>query len=297
MRAGVLLLAAVMFSSAAAFAAAPTPTPTVTATTADTPTPTPAPTCAPTGTPYCSDHCPLAPTRAPGCDSPGGGPCSQNPTCGADEACVLTYFPYENSGCCTCATVTPTSPTPTNTLTPTETPTPPFMYTPTCTFGPIVFPLATASPNPAHPGDIVTLDGSRSYEIYYGPILSSAWTQLAGPSVNLSGADSASATFVAPVVSASTTLTFQLFVHGSPGGRCDGSDGSVQITVTVRPSSCVGDCGGTLTLADTDIITLVNIVLGNASPSACPHGIPSGTTVNVALIIQAVNNALNGCPH
>jgi K319L-like, PKD domain len=176
-------------------------------------------------------------------------------------------------------------------LTPTATSTPSF--TPTCTFGPIVFPVATASPNPAQPGDIVTLDGSRSYG---DSILSWAWTQLAGPSVNLSGADSASATFVAPVVSKSTTLTFQLFVHGSPGGRCDIPDGSVQITVAVRPSSCVGDCGGTLTLADTDIITLVNIVLGNASPSACPHGIPSGATVNVALIIQAVNNGLNGCP-
>jgi hypothetical protein len=41
---------------------------------------------------------------------------------------------------------------------------------------------------------------------------------------------------------------------------------------------------------------MVNIALGNAQPSACPHGIPSGAEVDIALIIQAVNNALSSCP-
>jgi hypothetical protein len=44
-----------------------------------------------------------------------------------------------------------------------------------------------------------------------------------------------------------------------------------------------------------DILVLVNIALGNAEASVCPYGIPSGRQVDVALIIQAVNNALNGC--
>ena len=45
-----------------------------------------------------------------------------------------------------------------------------------------------------------------------------------------------------------------------------------------------------------DLITLVNIALGTAQPSACPNGdLPLGGEVNVAVIIQAVNNALNGC--
>ena len=43
------------------------------------------------------------------------------------------------------------------------------------------------------------------------------------------------------------------------------------------------------------IITLVNIALGNAEASACLHGVPSGAAVNVALILQAANNALQGC--
>ena len=44
-----------------------------------------------------------------------------------------------------------------------------------------------------------------------------------------------------------------------------------------------------------ELITLVNIALGTAQASACPHGVPSGADVDVALIIQAVNVALNGC--
>jgi len=40
----------------------------------------------------------------------------------------------------------------------------------------------------------------------------------------------------------------------------------------------------------------VNIDLGSADASACPNGIPSGVTVDIALIIKAVGNALNNCP-
>jgi hypothetical protein len=69
-------------------------------------------------------------------------------------------------------------------------------------------------------------------------------------------------------------------------------------TPTPTPTStppCVGDCGSTHTVVVTDILTLVNIALGTTQPSLCLHGVPSGAEVNVALIIQAVNNALNGC--
>jgi hypothetical protein len=43
-----------------------------------------------------------------------------------------------------------------------------------------------------------------------------------------------------------------------------------------------------------DIIALANVAPGTAQPSACPHGLPVGGDVNVAVIIQAVNDALNG---
>jgi hypothetical protein len=68
------------------------------------------------------------------------------------------------------------------------------------------------------------------------------------------------------------------------------------VTPTQTPATCVGACNGTAQVTVDEIITLVNIALGTAQPSACPHGIPSGGTVDIALIIQAVNNALGTCP-
>lgn len=58
---------------------------------------------------------------------------------------------------------------------------------------------------------------------------------------------------------------------------------------------CTGDCAGTHAVAVNDLIALVNVALGNAQPSACSHGVPSGAEVDIALIIEAVNNALSGC--
>jgi hypothetical protein len=59
--------------------------------------------------------------------------------------------------------------------------------------------------------------------------------------------------------------------------------------------ACIGDCSGGHIVAVSDVITLVNIALGTAQPSACLDGVPSGAEVNIALIVQAVNNALSGC--
>ena len=73
-------------------------------------------------------------------------------------------------------------------------------------------------------------------------------------------------------------------------GQCD--PGTGQCAYTVKP--CAGDCNGDGEVTVNEIITLVNIALGNAGASACPDGIPSGGSVNIALIIQAVNNALSG---
>jgi hypothetical protein len=67
-------------------------------------------------------------------------------------------------------------------------------------------------------------------------------------------------------------------------------------TPTPTPVARTGDCDGSGDVAVNEIITLVNIALGTAQPSACASGVPSGAEVNVALIIQAVSNALNGRP-
>jgi hypothetical protein len=66
-------------------------------------------------------------------------------------------------------------------------------------------------------------------------------------------------------------------------------------TPTPTPGACTGDCDDSGDVTVNEIITLANIALGTARPSACACGVPGGAEADVALIIQAVNNALNGC--
>lgn len=69
-------------------------------------------------------------------------------------------------------------------------------------------------------------------------------------------------------------------------------------TFTVPPTAsplCVGDCDGSDEVTVNELITLVSIALGTAQPLACPHGVQRGAEVEIALIIQAVNNALTSC--
>jgi hypothetical protein len=62
------------------------------------------------------------------------------------------------------------------------------------------------------------------------------------------------------------------------------------------PGACVGDCNGDGTITVNELITGVNIALGNTSVSACPSFDTSGDgTVAVNELISAVNAALNGC--
>ena len=80
-----------------------------------------------------------------------------------------------------------------------------------------------------------------------------------------------------------------------PGtGHAKCSIGAYEADAT-GPEACTGDCDGTRSVTVDELITLGNIALGNAQASACPRGVPSGAEVDIALIIQAVNNALTGC--
>jgi len=59
---------------------------------------------------------------------------------------------------------------------------------------------------------------------------------------------------------------------------------------------CAGDCRGVGIAAINDLITLVNIALGTMEPATCAKGgLPLGGEVNIAVIIKAVTNALDGC--
>jgi hypothetical protein len=68
-------------------------------------------------------------------------------------------------------------------------------------------------------------------------------------------------------------------------------------TPTASPTRAwVGDCDSSDAVTVDELITLVNIDLGTAAASACPHGIPSGAAVDITLIIKAVGYALTQCP-
>ncbi|MFI5398293.1 MAG: hypothetical protein ACHQ9S_22375 [Candidatus Binatia bacterium] len=68
------------------------------------------------------------------------------------------------------------------------------------------------------------------------------------------------------------------------------------LTPTATPTLCVGDCNGDHTVTVDEILTMVNIALGNVSLSACLAGDANGDRrITVDEILAAVNRALTGC--
>jgi hypothetical protein len=86
-----------------------------------------------------------------------------------------------------------------------------------------------------------------------------------------------------------STFDFDVVVIGTPAP-------TATPTSISAASVCVGDCKGDGQVTVDEIITMVDIALGNAQPSACFKGLLSGADIEINLIIQAVNNALNRCP-
>ncbi len=66
---------------------------------------------------------------------------------------------------------------------------------------------------------------------------------------------------------------------------------------TFPETSCPGDCNGNGETVVNELISAVNIALGNSPPTACPAAdLDQDGRVTIAELIQAVNAALNGCP-
>ncbi|SEL43930.1 PA domain-containing protein [Colwellia chukchiensis] len=100
---------------------------------------------------------------------------------------------------------------------------------------------AAATPTAAKAGTKVTLSAAGSSDVD-GDSLTYSWSQTAGPSVALTGATSASASFVAPKLGDDTRLTFSVSVS-------DGYETSTaNTTVTVSKKSSSGSFGGLLIL-------------------------------------------------
>jgi len=66
---------------------------------------------------------------------------------------------------------------------------------------------------------------------------------------------------------------------------------------TGRAQPCAGDCSGDGVVSINELITAVNIALGNAPLSGCPvTDLDGGGSLEINELIAAVNNALAGCP-
>ena len=106
-------------------------------------------------------------------------------------------------------------------------------------------------------GAVVTLDGGNST----GPVTSYLWEQTSGPTVALTGADTATPTFTAPAAPA--TLTFRLTVDGFGGPSTD----SVTVGV-VNPAAPIADAGPDQTVTRGLSATTVTLNGAGSTPGA-----------------------------
>ncbi|MFC6873728.1 malectin domain-containing carbohydrate-binding protein [Halobellus marinus] len=97
-------------------------------------------------------------------------------------------------------------------------------------------PVADAGADQAvDEGQQVTLDASESNDSD-GDSLSYSWTQTAGSSVDLSGADTATPTFTAPDVDADETLAFEVTVSDGTDSATDTVNVTVENTEATQPT-------------------------------------------------------------
>jgi hypothetical protein len=86
--------------------------------------------------------------------------------------------------------------------------------------------------------------------------------------------------------------------EGNCVGTAGGTPGPTSTpTATPSVSGCIGDCNNDSVITIDEILTGIDIVLGNADLSSCENFDGNGDgLVTVDEILTAVNNALNGCP-
>lgn len=128
------------------------------------------------------------------------------------------------------------------------------------------------------------------------------------PSVDNNRGTTGTVTLTVPLDEAAATLYYQCGNHGPMNGVINIVDPTTGGTPTVTatptqtpaptstPVPCVGNCNGDSSVTVDELLTMVNIALGNASVSTCSAGDPNHDDhITVDEILTAVNNALNGC--
>jgi K319L-like, PKD domain len=145
-------------------------------------------------------------------------------------------------------------------------------------------PTANAGPDQSVPSDSsVSLNGTGSSDPNGDP-LTFAWTQTAGPSVTLSGANTATPSFTAPTGPA--TLTFQLQVC-DPFNAC--STASVTITVAAPNHTPVANAGADQTVNSGALVSLDGT--GSTDPDLDPLTFAWTQTAGPSVTLSGANTA------
>jgi hypothetical protein len=242
----------------------PTPTPSL--------TPIP-PTPTPTNTPGTNDCCQCADL----CAAPIVG------TCGG---CAVVFGASCTGGLCSSPTPTQTfvgTATPTATSTPTSTPTPTATATPTATLSETPTPTPTSTATDTPTATVTETPTDTPTDTPTGtptdtPTDTPAQTPTATPTATATDTPTDTPTETptdTPIPTSTLTST-------------------PTETATVVP--CVGDCNDDGIVTVDEILTLVNIALGNTPVTMCDAGDANGDNqITVDEILAAVNAALNGC--
>jgi CSLREA domain-containing protein len=228
-------------------------------------------------------HCPAADQR--GAPRPYGSACDTGafeaqpnfiPTPTVTPTNTATDTPTVTPTATNTATVTATpTKTPTNTATPTHTPT--FTPTSTATLTPTFTPTATNAPtSTATNTPTVTATASFTHTA------TATTTHTATLTFTPTGPRTSTPTSTPSSTSTPTPTHTSTF--------------SATFTPTATSFPCVGDCDASGEVPVNELITMVNIALGNAPLSACTAGDADGSgDITINEIIAAVNNALDGC--
>jgi PKD domain len=155
-------------------------------------------------------------------------------------------------------------------------------------------PIANAGPNQVvNQGAFVRLDGTGSYDPDGGTITSYRWQQILGsPVVTLSGANTATPTFIAPTTLTDTTLTFQLTVTDSDGGASSSNTVNVLIQRNNTNQAPIANAG------PNQVVNQLSLVSLDGTSSYDPNGatIEAYSWVQTAGVPVLLNGAGTATP-